>query len=46
MLDFASKYTDTKLVVLEQNYRSSQDILDLSQNLIKNNTQRISNRLK
>lgn len=46
MLDFASKYTDTKHIVLEQNYRSSQQILDLSQNLIKNNTQRISNRLE
>ncbi|MDF1683004.1 MAG: hypothetical protein P1U46_04850 [Patescibacteria group bacterium] len=46
MLDFASKYTNTKHIVLEQNYRSSQQILDLSQNLIKNNTQRISNRLE
>lgn len=46
MLDFASKYSDTKHIVLEQNYRSSQKILDLSQNLIKNNSQRISNRLE
>lgn len=46
MLDFASKYTDTKHIVLDQNYRSSQDILDLSSNLIKENTQRISNRLE
>lgn len=46
MLDFSSKYSDTKHIVLEQNYRSSQDIIDLSQNLIKNNNERISNRLE
>jgi superfamily I DNA/RNA helicase len=46
MLDFATKYPDTKHIVLEKNYRSSQDILDLSQNLIQENTQRISNRLE
>lgn len=45
MLDFVSKYPSTQMVVLDDNYRSSQDILDLSQNLIENNTQRISNRI-
>ncbi|MDD3645979.1 MAG: ATP-dependent DNA helicase [Candidatus Gracilibacteria bacterium] len=45
MLDFASKYPDTKHIVMDCNYRSSQDILDLSQNLIQNNNARISNRL-
>lgn len=45
MLEFVSKYPSTKMVVLDHNYRSSQDILDISQNLIGNNTQRISNRI-
>jgi DNA helicase-2/ATP-dependent DNA helicase PcrA len=46
MLDFAQKYSNTNVIVLNNNYRSSQDILNLSQNLINNNSQRISNRIK
>lgn len=45
MLDFVSKYPTTQMVVLDDNYRSSQEILNISQNLIENNTQRISNRI-
>jgi len=45
MLDFVSKYPSTKMIVLDNNYRSSQDILDISQNLITNNIQRITNRI-
>lgn len=45
MLDFVSKYPTTQMVVLDDNYRSSQEILNLSQNVIENNTQRISNRI-
>ncbi len=45
MLDFVSKYPLTKMVVLDDNYRSTQDILDLSQTLISNNNARISNRI-
>jgi DNA helicase-2/ATP-dependent DNA helicase PcrA len=46
MLDFVGKYSNTKTIVLDNNYRSSQDILNFSQNLIQNNTQRISNRIE
>lgn len=37
MLDFEKDYKDTKVVVLEQNYRSTQIILDASNNMIKKN---------
>lgn len=46
MLDFYNKYPQTKFVVLEDNYRSNQEILDISTKLIKNNNERLVNRLK
>ena len=45
MLDFSNTYPDTKFIVLENNYRSSQSILDLSLNLIEKNSERLINRL-
>jgi len=45
MLDFYNRYPDTNFIVLEKNYRSSQDILDLAANLIENNDERLVNRL-
>ncbi len=45
MLDFVGTYPDTKFIVLKNNYRSAQSILDLSTNLIENNTQRLVNKL-
>jgi DNA helicase-2/ATP-dependent DNA helicase PcrA len=45
MLDFVSKYPNTQMVVLDENYRSSQTILDLSSELIENNTQRITKKI-
>ncbi len=45
MLDFVNTYPDTKFIVLKNNYRSVQSILDLSTNLIENNSQRLVNKL-
>ena len=45
MLDFYTKYPETQFIVLEKNYRSSQSILDLSKNLIENNSERLINRI-
>jgi len=45
MLDFSTKYSDTKFIVLEHNYRSNQQILDLSSQLIENNNERLSNKI-
>lgn len=45
MLNFSLEYPDTKYIVLEQNYRSNQQILDLSSSLIENNNERLSSRL-
>jgi DNA helicase-2/ATP-dependent DNA helicase PcrA len=45
MLDFVNTYPDTKFVVLKNNYRSAQSILDYSTNLIENNSQRLVNKL-
>lgn len=45
MLDFSVKYQDTKIIVLKNNYRSNQDILDLCTNLIENNNERLSKRV-
>lgn len=45
MLDFSNKYPDTNFVVLENNYRSTQSILDSSQDLIANNWERLSNKI-
>ena len=46
MLDFATKYKETKFVVLENNYRSNQWILDLSSRLIDNNNERLSKKIE
>jgi DNA helicase-2/ATP-dependent DNA helicase PcrA len=45
MLDFYTKYPETKFIVLENNYRSTQSILDLATNLIANNTERLVKRI-
>lgn len=45
MLDFSTKYQDTKVIVLKNNYRSTQNILDLCTNLIDNNEQRLSKKI-
>lgn len=45
MLDFSSKYSDLEIVVLENNYRSNQPILDLCTHLIDNNNERLSKRI-
>ncbi|EKE26018.1 MAG: hypothetical protein ACD_4C00467G0002 [uncultured bacterium (gcode 4)] len=43
MLHFSKKYEATKFVVLTENYRSTQNILDLALKSISNNKSRISN---
>jgi len=45
MLDFATNYKNTKFIVLENNYRSNQQILDLSSQLIDNNNERLSKKI-
>jgi DNA helicase-2/ATP-dependent DNA helicase PcrA len=45
MLDFSNKYKKTKFIVLEKNYRSTQEILDTSSSLIKNNFERLVNKI-
>jgi DNA helicase-2/ATP-dependent DNA helicase PcrA len=45
MLDFSNKYKDTKIIVLEENYRSNKQILDLSSALINNNEERLSKKI-
>jgi superfamily I DNA/RNA helicase len=45
MLDFSLKYMETKFIVLKNNYRSNQQILDLCTNLIQNNIERLSVRI-
>jgi DNA helicase-2/ATP-dependent DNA helicase PcrA len=46
MLDFSTKYPETQFVVLENNYRSTQPILDLSSQLIDNNNERLSKKIE
>lgn len=41
MLQFAKSYSDTLMVVLTNNYRSAQPILDVSMTLINNNQERL-----
>lgn len=41
ILDFYHKYPSAKIVVLLKNYRSSQNILDLSEKLIEKNSERL-----
>ncbi len=45
MLDFSKKYKKTKFIVLEKNYRSTQEILNTSSSLIKNNFERLVNKI-
>lgn len=47
ILDFATDYVDTlQTVVLKHNYRSNQNILDISRALINNNFERLTSQLK
>ncbi len=45
ILDFEKQFTDAKIVKLEQNYRSTQNILDAANNVISNNRNRKSKKL-
>ncbi len=45
ILDFEKDYSDTKTVVLEQNYRSTQIILDASNSVIQKNAHRKDKKL-
>lgn len=45
IIDFESAFPDTKVIMLEQNYRSTQRILDAANALIANNTERRPKRL-
>ena len=40
ILNFESDFNDTKVIKLEKNYRSTKNILDISNELIKNNLER------
>ena len=42
MLHFSQKFENTKIIVLDVNYRSGQVILDTAKNLIEKNTTRIT----
>ncbi|MBS1525054.1 MAG: ATP-dependent helicase [Bacteroidetes bacterium] len=46
ILDFAAEYSrNLKIIVLKDNYRSNQSILDLSRTLIENNRERLTQQL-
>jgi len=45
MLQFATKFPQLEIIVLENNYRSIQNILDLCTALINNNKERLSKRI-
>jgi len=45
-LEFDQVYENTKIIRLEQNYRSTQNILSLASNLISNNQNRLGKTLK
>jgi len=46
IMDFETLYPSANTIVLDQNYRSKQKILDLSNALIKNNKKRVSKDLR
>ena len=45
ILSFEHDFPDAKTVTLEQNYRSTQPILDIAHSVIKNNTERAQKKL-
>ncbi len=45
ILNFEREYKDAKIVKLEENYRSTQNILDCANNVIKNNKSKIDKNL-
>ena len=45
-LEFDKTYSDTKIIRLEQNYRSTQNILSVASNLIAKNQNRVGKNLK
>lgn len=45
ILNFEKDYPDAKIILLEQNYRSTSTILDAANQVIKNNTQRKDKKL-
>ena len=45
-LEFDQVYKNTKIIRLEQNYRSTQNILNVASNLISNNQNRVGKKLK
>lgn len=46
ILNFEEKYPDTKIFRLETNYRSSEEILDLANNIISNNSKQYAKKLR
>jgi len=46
ILDFETRYPDARIVTLDENYRSPQEILDASHALIAHNLSRLDKRLK
>jgi len=46
ILDFETRYPDARIVTLDENYRSPQEILDASHALIAHNRSRLDKRLK
>ncbi|MFA5351701.1 MAG: ATP-dependent DNA helicase [Candidatus Gracilibacteria bacterium] len=45
ILEFTANYPETKIVTLTKNYRSTQTILDASSAVIRNNTERLVNKI-
>ena len=45
LLDFEHKYKNTKIIILEENYRSTKNILDASNSVIEKNVNRPKKRL-
>ncbi|MES0489087.1 MAG: UvrD-helicase domain-containing protein [Leptospirales bacterium] len=45
ILDFAKDYSEAKVVKLEENYRSTQHVLDLANSVIRNNSNRMDKSL-